>query len=200
MGGTTPANSPSTNSSGQTLYVRRAFTYIASDQAGLLRLGQTDGVLDLFDPCIFTSQCFDAGMGAMQGSSGFSTLAPSSIPITWVWINQAGAEYANSKVVYLSPQVYGFDFGAQYAPNMGNANAVGCNQAGPTCIGATSATTRPAGINQVGVGLRFQQTFGAVDVKAYGFYETAGKESLTTTAYRPAFPQPPTCRRCAMTT
>jgi hypothetical protein len=34
----------------------------------------------------------------------------------------------------------------------------------------------------VGVGLRFQQSFGAVDVKAYGFYETAGKDDLTTIA------------------
>ena len=35
-------------------------------------------------------------------------------------------------------------------------------------------------LNQVGAGLRFQQTFGPVDFKAYGFYETAGKEQLTT--------------------
>ena len=31
--------------------------------------------------------------------------------------------------------------------------------------------------------MRFQHTFGAVDVKVYGFYETAGKEDLTTGAY-----------------
>ncbi|MBS0643473.1 MAG: hypothetical protein JSS43_26735 [Proteobacteria bacterium] len=182
------ANSPGGNNTQQTLYVRRAFTYIASDPVGLFRLGQTDGVLNLFDPCIFTSQCFDAGIGALQGSSGFSTLAPSGIPITWVWINQAGAEYTNAKVVYLSPQVYGFDFAAQYAPNMGNAYqmtgaGVGCNQAGPSCIAVTSGNDATRWYNQVGFGLRFQQTFGAVDVKAYGFYETAGKEELTTSAY-----------------
>src|SRR3954452_3662855 len=56
-----PANSPSANSSNQTVFVRRAFAYLASDRVGLLRLGQTDGVLGLFDNCIFTSQCWDAG-------------------------------------------------------------------------------------------------------------------------------------------
>jgi Gram-negative porin len=183
-----PANGPSANSSTQTLFVRRAFTYIASDQAGLLRLGQGDGVLDLFDPCIFTSQCFDAGIGAMQGSAGFSNIAPASVPITWVWLNQAGAEYANNKIVYLSPQYYGFDFGAQYAPNMGNSFqmqglGVSCNQAGPTCIATTSGNDPTRWYNQVGVGLRYQHSFGAVDVKTYGFYETAGKEDLTTAAY-----------------
>jgi hypothetical protein len=182
------ASGPSGNSSTQTLYVRRAFTYLASDQAGLLRLGQSDGVLNLFDPCIFTSQCWDAGMGGLQGSSGFATVAPASAPITWVWINGAAADYANNKIVYLSPQVYGFDAGVQYAPNMGNSFqmtglGVGCNQAGPTCIATTSGNDTTRWYNQVGVGVRFQQTFGAVDVKAYGFYETAGKETLTTGAY-----------------
>ncbi len=177
------ANSPSATSSAQTLFVRRAFTYIATDQAGLLRLGQTDGVLDLFDPCIFTSQCWDGGEGGLQGSSGFPTVAPTSVPITWVWINQAGAEYTNSKIVYLSPQFYGFDAAVQYAPNMGNANAIGCGQANAGCINVTSGNDATRWYNQVGVGVRFQQTYGAVDVKAYGFYETAGKETLTTGAY-----------------
>ncbi len=41
--------------------------------------------------------------------------------VPWVWLTQAGAEYGNNKIVYLSPQFYGFDFGLQYAPSMGNA-------------------------------------------------------------------------------
>jgi Gram-negative porin len=179
------ASGPSANSSTQTLFVRRAFTYIASDKAGLLRLGQSDGVIGLFDNCIFTSQCWDAGVGNFNGgflTGGNSVAGPDNIP--FVWLAQAGADYANSKIVYLSPQFYGFDFGAQYAPNMGNTYqitglGVGCNQAGPTCIATTSGADTTRWYNQVGVGLRFQQTFGAVDFKAYGFYEASGKESLT---------------------
>ncbi|MFL5256096.1 MAG: porin [Rhodopila sp.] len=188
----TPANSPSANSSGQTVFVRRAFSYLASDNIGLLRLGQTDGVLGLFDNCIFTSQCWDVGETILN-TSGLTALAPSAVIIPFAWLDQTGAEYGNNKIVYLSPQVYGFDFGVQYAPSQGNAfqNAglnVGCTQASASCISLSSGNDPTRWINQVGVGLRWQRTFGAVDVKAYGFYETAGKENLTTAAYTPPSP------------
>ena len=188
-GGT--ANSPSANSSGQTVYVRRAFTYLASDQAGLVRLGQGDGVIGLFDNCIFTTQCWDAGINGLNASDGFTATAPAGAAgVPFVWLSQSGAEYANNKIVYLTPQFYGFDFGVQYAPNEGNAFqneglSVGCNQAASTCINVSSGNDPTRWINQVGAGLRFQRNFGVVDFKAYGFYETAGKEDLTTTAYVP---------------
>jgi hypothetical protein len=180
-----PATSPSGNSSTQTVFVRRAFTYLASDKVGIVRIGQTDGVLGLFDNCIFTSQCWDAGVGNFNGGFITGGNTPGLTNVPFVWLSQAGAEYDNAKIVYLSPQFYGFDFGAQYAPNMGNTYqltglGVGCNQAGPTCISTTSGADTTRWFNQVAVGLRFQQTFGSVDFKAYGFYETAGKENLTT--------------------
>ena len=190
-GGT--ANSPGATTSGQTLYVRRAFTYLASDRAGLLRLGQTDGVLGLFDNCVFTSQCWDAGSSVLNGGATQQEAPSGAVGLPWPWISQSSADYGNNKIVYLSPQYYGFDFGVQYAPNQGNsfANATGadslgpttCNQASATCIAVSSGNDSTRWLNQVGAGLRFQRTFGPVDVKAYGFYETAGKEDLTTTAY-----------------
>jgi hypothetical protein len=181
------ATSPSTNSSNQTLFVRRSFTYLASDRAGLVRFGLTDGVLGLFDNCIFTSQCWDAGIGNFNGGTPLGIAMGAQPP--FVWLSQAGAEYDNTKIVYLSPQYFGFDFGVQYAPSMGNnyqvgGNGSGCTtQAAPSCINLTSGNDATRWYNQVGVGLRFQQAFGPVDFKAYGFYETAGKESLTTSAY-----------------
>jgi predicted porin len=192
-GGATGGNaSPSGNSSGQTIFVRRAFAYLASDQAGLVRLGQGDGVIGLFDNCIFTSQCWDAGLGGLDAGASQET-TPSGVSPPFVWLSQVGAEYGNSKIVYLSPQFFGFDFGVQYAPSEGNAfaNASGatpiqstnCNQAGPNCINVSSGNDPTRWLNQVGVGLRYQHSFGAVDFKTYGFYETSGKESLTTTAY-----------------
>ncbi len=189
------ANSASANSSGETVFVRRAFTYLASDRAGIVRFGQTDGVLGLFDNCIFTSACWDAGVGNFNGGDPLQAVGPAGgVAVPFVWLAQAGAEYGNNKIVYLTPQYYGFDFGVQYAPTMGNSfqNAglgVGCNQAGPTCINVSSGNDPTRWINQVGVGLRFQQSFGAVDFKAYGFYETAGKENLTTSAYSTAAAQ-----------
>jgi len=181
------ATSPSTNSSNQTLFVRRAFTYLASDRAGLVRFGQGDGVLGLFDNCIFTSQCWDAGIGNFNGGTPLGIAMGAQPP--FVWLSQAGAEYDNTKIVYLSPQYFGFDFGVQYAPSMGNnfqvgGNGSGCTtQAAASCINLTSGNDSTRWYNQVAVGLRFQQAFGPVDFKAYGLYETAGKESLTTSAY-----------------
>jgi hypothetical protein len=183
------AASPSANTSAETIYVRRAFTYLASDQVGLVRLGQTDGVLGLFDNCVFTSQCWDAGSGVFNGGV-MQQSSPSGIWPPFVWLDQSGAEYGNNKVVYLSPQFYGFDFGVQYAPNMGNSfqnastasafQAATCTQASAGCVGLTSGNDATRWYNQVGLGLRYQQTFGAVDFKTYGFWETAGQENLTT--------------------
>jgi hypothetical protein len=183
------ANSPSGNDSGQTVFVRRAFTYLASDRAGLVRLGQGDGVLGLFDNCIFTTQCWDAGTGNFNGGEPLQGIGPAgATAIPFVWLAQAGAEYDPNKIVYLTPQFYGFDFGVDYAPNMGNSFqneglSVGCNQAGPTCVNVSSGNDPTRWLNKVALGLRFQQAFGAVDFKAYGYYSTAGKETLTTAPY-----------------
>jgi hypothetical protein len=60
---------------------------------------------------------------------------------------------------------------------------VGCTQAGPTCINVSSGNDPTRWLNQVGVGARYQHNFGAVDLKMFGFYGNAGKETLTTTGY-----------------
>ena len=189
--------SASGNTSTETLFVRRAFTYLAADRAGIVRIGQTDGVVGLFDNCIFSSSCWDAGVGTFQGGFQATTAisASSGGGLSWPWLAQAGNEYGNAKIVYLTPQFFGFDFGVQYAPSMGNAfsnntqtnplSPTLCNQASNTCISVTSGDNAQRWYNQTGVGARFQRTFGPVDFKAYAFYEAASKEDLTTTAYVP---------------
>ena len=42
-----------------------------------------------------------------------------------MFLGQAGNEYVNAKAVYLSPQIAGFDFGFQYAPNTSNGYGIG---------------------------------------------------------------------------
>jgi hypothetical protein len=190
--GTGSQVSASGNTSGETLFLRRVFSYLAADQAGIVRIGQTDGVVGLFDNCVFSSSCWDAGVGTFQGGYQATTAigAAGGGGTSWPWLAQAGNEYGNAKIVYLTPQFFGFDFGVQYAPSMGNAyqdntqtqalSPTVCNQASNTCISVTSGDDAQRWYNQVGVGARYQQSFGAVDFKAYGFYETAGKEDLTT--------------------
>jgi hypothetical protein len=178
------AASPSSSSSGSTVFVRRAFTYLASDQVGIVRLGMGDGVLGLFDPCIFVSGCWDAGSGNLGGGNIQTYGVQAGQAILFPFLETQGAEYTNSKIVYLSPQFFGFDFGLQYAPSMANGLAVGgngvtCLQASSQCINLSSGSDPTRWLNQVGVGLRYMHNFGAVDFKTYGFYETAGKENQT---------------------
>jgi hypothetical protein len=187
--GLSPAPSGSAYSSGQTVYVRRAFTYMANDNLGIVRFGNTDGVLGLFDPCIFTSACWDAGIGNFNGGQTQGNGVTGAFAVPFVWLSQAGAEYGNTKVVYLSPQFFGFDFGLQYAPSMGNgfstcttAGGVGVVTTAPTvaaqCNSETTGIDGSRWYNQVGVGARWQGVFGPLSLGAYAFYETAGKESV----------------------
>jgi hypothetical protein len=204
------AASASGNSSAQTVFVRRAFTYLAADNIGIVRFGTTDGVIGLFDPGIFSSQTWDAGVGQFNGGM-IQAMAPGAgVGIPFVWLAQGGAEYDNVKIVYMSPQFFGLDFGVQYAPSMGNGytNSVTgspyqgttCNAAGSIqttgatpatsqstsgCIGTTSGNDATRWYNQVAVGARWQGSFGPVDLGVYGVYETAGKEQFSGTPAAP---------------
>ncbi len=181
----TPAPSASTYASSQTVFVRRAFTYLANDNLGLVRFGNTDGVIGLFDPCIFSAQCWDAGAGNFNGGQAQGNGVAGAFAIPFAFLAQAGAEYGNTKVTYLSPQFFGFDFGVQYAPSMGNgfsscttAGGIGYAPAQANCNNETTGTDGTRWYNQVGVGARYQGAFGPLTVGAYAFYETAGKEDV----------------------
>ena len=175
-----PAASPSTASSGQTLFVRRAFTYIASDKFGLLRLGQGDGVVGLFDDGSFSNQLWDGGFGVLQGGP-IQFSGPGAATASYPWLGASSAsEYTNNRIVYLTPQFAGFDFGVHYAPNMSNSYAdAACASAVAGCAAASSGPDGTRWLNQVTVGGRYLGSFGGVDVGAFVAYGTAGKESGT---------------------
>jgi len=183
------ATSASGVSSGQTLFVRRAFTYIGSDKLGILRIGQADGVVGLFNASgIFTTGSWDGGIGNLN-NAGMQSVAPNQSLIDWPFLAGNGTEYGNNKIVYMSPQFFGFDFGVEYAPNMGNGYAgsatsspyqVGpCPVVGPDCIGLASGGDGTRWTNRISGGIRYQGSFSGLDVKAYGIYVTSGKETTT---------------------
>ncbi len=184
----TTASSPSGYSSSETVLVRRAFVYMGSDQVGIVRIGQTDGVIGLFDNGTYTSQTWDGGVGNFNGGMMQATAPGAGVAIPFAWLSQAGSEYSNTKIVYLTPQFAGFDFGVQYAPSMGNAysNSTGstalqagtCTVAGAGCNSTTTGNDATRWLNQVAVGARYQGTIGPVNVGAYAVYETAGKEAI----------------------
>ena len=170
------------------MFVRRAFVYLGTDKIGIVRLGQTDGVIGLFDNGSYSSQVWDGGVGNFNGGGMQATAPGAGVAIPFVWLSQAGAEYSNTKIVYLTPQFFGFDFGVQYAPSQGNSfsNSLGgtalqagpCNAASAGCNNTSTGNDPTRWLNQVAVGVRYQGTLGPVNVGAFAVYETAGKEAI----------------------
>lgn len=198
------SNNGSSGASGysslQTLFVRRAFTYLAGDQWGLVRLGQADGIISLFDNGVTTFQYLPTNN--LQNGDDFAMLTPTNASVPFFFASGSGNEYANVKFVYLSPQFAGFDFGIQYAPNTTNGFGLGgSNNAlngslissgtgtGLNCTVANSGCpTLSAGpgvldgsriLNQTAIGVRYQGSFNDVGVLAYGVYEFSGHADFT---------------------
>lgn len=175
-------------SSSQTLYVRRAFAYIASDKIGILRAGQGDGLISLYDNGVTTFQFLPSGN--LNGGD-LETMTPGNTTIPFAFSGVAGNEYANNKLVYMTPQFYGFDFGFQWAPNMSNGygttgttygTVAGCPYATSGCPGLSSSSNAgdaARAINQTAVGVRYQGKFDALGVLAYGVYEFSGHVNYT---------------------
>ena len=90
---------------------------VAGDNWGIVRAGQADGLIGIFDNGVTTFQFLPTGN--LNGGDA-ARIAPQNAPPTFVFLGQAGNEYDNAKLVYLSPQIAGFDFGLQYAPNTSN--------------------------------------------------------------------------------
>ena len=129
------SSNTSTDASGysslSTVFVRRAFTYVAGENWGIVRFGMADGVIGIFDNGVTTGQFLINGFGGGDNQN------VSGAGIPFFFLSTQGAEYDNTKLVYLSPQIAGFDFGLQWAPNTSNGygisggNNVGLNASSP---------------------------------------------------------------------
>jgi len=191
------SNNASSGASGysslNTMFVRRAFTYVAGEQWGIVRAGVGDGVIGIFDNGVTTFQFLPSG----NLNGGDLQNFPTNVAPTFPFLGQAGNEYDNSKIVYLSPQIAGFDFGFQYAPNTSNGFGNGggnnnlsnvlsgagigtgnvCSVANTGCPGLSTGPGIQDGsriLNQTAFGVRYQGTFGGVGVLAYAAYEFSG--------------------------
>ncbi|HEY0418412.1 MAG TPA: hypothetical protein VGC80_02730, partial [Acetobacteraceae bacterium] len=175
--------SPSTsNRSRGALYWRRETAYLGTDQLGFVRYGSTDGPISL----MLTGTMENFNEGGWNGDlPGFFT---GGTQVTWPF-GDVGATYSTSKVVYLSPQYAGFDFGIAYEPNTGAVNAGPGNcpygvsagggaGVGGALIGANSplgcdATTSSSNaaelnrrVNTIDTALRYRGAFGPVGIAA----------------------------------
>lgn len=176
-------------SSSETLYVRRAFAYVAADNFGILRAGQADGLIGLYDANITTFQFLPT---TNLDGGDLQVVMPANASVPWAFLSGAGAEYGNNKLVYMSPQFGGVDIGLQWAPNTSNGfgtgagttynTVAGCAVAGSGCPGLSSSTVAVDGsrsINQTAAGVRYQGALGPLAVLAYGVYEFSGHTNYT---------------------
>jgi predicted porin len=168
--------SPSASSCGSTLYVRREAVYIGSNQIGIFRLGQDDGPFSQFDNGVTT---FQFGTAAWNGD------APDNLPsggmVTFPFWSGVGNEYTPSKIAYFSPQFYGFDFGASFAPNNAPNTAASCGIAGPGCAALSSTTSGLYGggnraTNWYELMARYQGNFNGLGV--YGIFGYSGSGAV----------------------
>ena len=190
--GNTGNSGGSANSFSSTVFVRRAFVYFASDNLGLIRLGQGDGPIGLFDAGVTTFQTFDTG-----GWDGdFSGSLPGNANVAFPFPALQGTEYVSSKFVYLSPKIFGFDFGFSFAPNsaaaqdLPNINSLTstaptlttCTIAASGCAALASSTVALDGSrfrNFTETGLRYQSHIGPVGVNAFGIYVNSGHVNVS---------------------
>ena len=186
-------NNASTGASGysssETLFVRRSFGYIAADNVGLLRFGQGDGLISLYDNGVTTFQFLPGGN--LNGGDLQSTF-PNNTQIPFANFAVAGNEYTYNKLVYMSPQFAGFDFGVSWAPNTTNGfgqgtgttygTVGGCPYATSTCPNLSSSSNPGDSArltNLVQAGVRYQGKFDALGLLAYGVYQFSGHANYT---------------------
>jgi hypothetical protein len=171
-------------SSAQTLYVRRAFVYMGSDQLGIIRLGQADGLPGIYDATgIFTVGSWDGGIGNLL-NAGVQAVTPNENLLSWAFLGGNGQEYDTLKAVYLSPSFFGVDLGIEFSPSQGNIfsdvsttssyQVNPCSTASANCVSVTSGSDSSRWINRWGFGGRFIESFGGATVQGFGTWVLSG--------------------------
>ena len=165
-----------------TAVVGEAYVFVAHERFGQIRMGDEDGV-----------------MGGLMNSGFITNFGTGGVYGVWeqFQIRQSGNRTQtgagqlgdNTKVIYMSPQFYGFDFGVSYAPNGGgfgnggcpsDTATVGCDRA-YAFRGATAWAVAPAGQlgamarrNEYQLAARYRGSFAGVGVSATAGYIGAG--------------------------
>jgi len=175
-------------SSAETLFTRRAFTYFGSDQLGIIRIGQDDGVVGLFDATgVFTVGTWNLTAGILDGDT--EAYQPNNFLLSWAWLSGNGIEYSQQRISYMSPSFFGFDFAADFSPSTANSFGNGstsspyqtgtCAVESANCDNVTGGADASRPYNRVSAGVRYQGSFSGLDVKAFALYTHSAGESIT---------------------
>ena len=115
------------------LDIDEMYAFIASPTLGQIRFGDEDGP---FGGLLNAGWVTNFGSGGVYGDWEDFTIRPNRT------ITSPGGVGDNSKIIYLSPQFFGFDAGVSWAFNEGEGGDTGCLQdfAGPFCDRAYAST------------------------------------------------------------
>lgn len=168
--------------SGSALDLDEAYVFVGTPTLGQIRFGEEDSaasILQVRAPSITgfgADGAFDVGiLGTANGTGGNPSLLTG--------INDGSDA---TKIVYLSPQFFGFDFGISYAPNTGEGDRAFLGRPVDT-ISVTGGTlainpTQRDGTgleNEIAMALRYRGTFGGVGIAAGFGYMQADAQSAT---------------------
>ncbi len=180
----------SAETSGQTMYVRRAFVYAAGDNWGLVRVGQGDGTISLFDGGVTTGQNW-SNSGVLNGGDA-QVLTPSRTAIPFYWMAVAGNEYGTNKVIYVSPKVFGVEgsvlLHAEHGQHLQRRRHLALHSYGelPDCSSNCSTLSSSSAASDASrytdlyqVGLRYLNDIGPVNVRVFGVYVGSGQVNYT---------------------
>jgi predicted porin len=173
--------------SAETLFTRRAFVYLGSDQLGIIRLGQDDGVVGLFDSTgVFTTGSWNLTGGILDGDT--EAVQPNQYLLSWAWLSGNGIEYGQQRISYMSPSFFGFDFAVDFSPSTDNAFGNGttsspyqtgtCAVESANCANVTGGADASRPYNRVSAGVRYQGEFSGLAAKAFALYTHSAKESI----------------------
>ena len=142
------------------LYVQREFLYVGADKFGKVLLGAA----------VQPSELFQSGNPANFNTGGWDGDLPGVFTTGLPYFIDDDNDRAN-KVVYVSPQFSGFDFGVSFEPNnFGNQYGKPGSRASSIYFDPALGGAAPAQIgrrrNTVDGSVRYQATFGSVGIKA----------------------------------
>jgi hypothetical protein len=160
-----------TSGANPSLTVRRAYAYMGTKEAGIVRIGQGDGPWTLMQDGVFEN--FGDG-NQWNSDGGIGSIVPSAAHPTWLF-SDTGALYTSLKIVYLTPTFAGFNAGIGFEPNSNGIKEglAACTVAQSTCAALASA---PGGAgnarrkNTLDAMVQYTGEFSGVGVKVSAGY------------------------------
>ena len=165
------------NIGGSTLDLDEAYVFVSSPTLGTIRFGEEDSAANLLQvrhPFILGGGSDGEWDDGLASTGAFTAGGPSLLA-------SMGNGGDATKIIYLSPQFAGFDFGISFAPNGNEGDRVIANRALDTLsLGAgaaldpTNGHRDPTGLtNEITIALRYRGTVGGVGIAAGVGYQTA---------------------------